>query len=130
MKVLNCIVIIICIFNAEIVLATDTHQGKPNRLVDSASPYLRQHAYNPVDWYPWGEEALEKAKKENKPILVSVGYSTCYWCHVMEREVFSKPEIAEMMNKNFINIKVDREERPDVDIVYMNAVQLMTGRGG
>lgn len=103
---------------------------KPNRLASETSPYLLQHAYNPVDWYPWGEEAFEKAKAENKPILLSVGYSACHWCHVMERESFENPQIAEMMNRGFINIKVDREERPDVDSIYMSAVQLLTGQGG
>ena len=101
-----------------------------NRLVHETSPYLLLHAHNPVDWYPWGDEALELAKKENKLIFLSVGYSTCYWCHVMEREVFSNPEIAEMMNKNFINIKIDREERPDLDEIYMTATQLLIQRGG
>ncbi|MBG81091.1 MAG: thioredoxin domain-containing protein [Phycisphaerae bacterium] len=106
------------------------HKGEPNRLIDETSPYLLQHAYNPMDWYPWGEEAFQKARLENKPIFLSVGYSTCYWCHVMERESFENPEIAAFMNEHFINIKVDREERPDVDDVYMTAVQLMTRQGG
>lgn len=101
-----------------------------NRLVHETSPYLLLHAHNPVDWYPWDDGALERAKKENKLIFLSVGYSTCYWCHVMEREVFSNPEIAEMMNKDFINIKIDREERPDLDEIYMTATQLLTQRGG
>ena len=101
-----------------------------NRLVHETSPYLLLHAHNPVDWYPWSDEALELAKKENRLIFLSVGYSTCYWCHVMEREVFSNPEIAEMMNKNFINIKIDREERPDLDEIYMTATQLLIQRGG
>ena len=103
---------------------------KPNRLIDEKSPYLLQHAYNPMDWYPWGEAAVEKALRENKPIFLSIGYSTCYWCHVMEREVFENAEIAEFMNQHFVNIKVDREERPDVDRVYMAAVQAIAGRGG
>lgn len=103
---------------------------KPNRLAKESSPYLRQHASNPVDWYPWGEEAFAKARKENKPIFLSVGYSTCHWCHVMARESFSNPEIAAVMNENFINIKLDREERPDVDQVYMTFVQASTGSGG
>lgn len=103
---------------------------KPNRLIQEKSPYLLQHAFNPVDWYPWGEEAFEKALKDDKPIFLSVGYSTCYWCHVMEREVFENPAIAKLMNDYFVNIKVDREERPDVDRVYMAAVQGMTGSGG
>ncbi len=101
-----------------------------NRLINEKSPYLLQHAHNPVDWYPWGEEAFAKARKENKPIFLSVGYSTCHWCHVMEHESFENPEIAQMMNDNFVSIKVDREERPDVDQVYMTFVQATTGGGG
>ncbi|GGH55993.1 thioredoxin [Dyadobacter endophyticus] len=101
-----------------------------NRLSQQTSPYLLQHAHNPVDWYPWGEEALSKAKNENKPILVSIGYSACHWCHVMERECFEKEQIAQVMNQYFVCIKVDREERPDVDAVYMDAVQAMGVRGG
>ena len=101
-----------------------------NQLIHEASPYLLLHAHNPVDWYPWGPEALERAKAENKPIFLSVGYSTCYWCHVMERTVFSNPEIAKLMNQWYINIKVDREERPDLDEIYMIATQIMNGSGG
>ncbi len=101
-----------------------------NRLAHESSPYLRQHAENPVDWYPWGEEALELARATDRPILLSVGYSACHWCHVMEHESFSDPEVAELMNRWFVNVKVDREERPDVDGLYMRAVQAMTGRGG
>ncbi len=101
-----------------------------NRLADSSNPYLRQHADDPVDWYPWGEEAIERAREEEKPILLSIGYSTCHWCHVMQRKCFRDPEIAELMNRNFINVTVDREERPDLDQLYMRAVQLMAGRGG
>ena len=101
-----------------------------NRLIHETSPYLLQHAHNPVDWYPWGEEALERAKREQKPILLSIGYSACHWCHVMERESFENEEIAAVMNELFINIKVDREERPDLDEIYMNAVQVMTRQGG
>lgn len=101
-----------------------------NRLSGEISPYLRLHAHNPVDWYPWGEEALAKARREDKPIFLSVGYSSCYWCHVMERLVFSDPDIAHLMNQFFVNIKVDREERPDIDEIYMTATQLMTGHGG
>ncbi|MFN6944015.1 MAG: thioredoxin domain-containing protein [Cytophagaceae bacterium] len=104
--------------------------NKANRLINESSPYLLQHAYNPVEWHPWGEEALEKAKAEDKPILVSIGYSACHWCHVMERECFENEEIAELMNENFINIKVDREERPDIDQIYMDALQAMNVRGG
>jgi uncharacterized protein YyaL (SSP411 family) len=106
------------------------HRFVANRLAGESSPYLRQHAHNPVDWYPWGDEAFEKAKKEGKPVLLSVGYSACHWCHVMERESFDDPEIAALMNRSFVNVKVDREERPDVDDLYMKAVQLVTGRGG
>ncbi|MHB1921238.1 MAG: thioredoxin domain-containing protein [Chitinophagaceae bacterium] len=99
-------------------------------MIHESSPYLLQHAHNPVDWYPWGEEALEKAKSENKPILVSIGYSACHWCHVMEKESFEVETTAKLMNELFINIKIDREERPDLDHIYMDAVQLMTGSGG
>ena len=101
-----------------------------NKLINEKSPYLLQHAHNPVDWFTWGDEAFQKAKDEDKPIFLSIGYSTCYWCHVMEREVFEKDEIAKEMNRIFVNIKVDREERPDVDRVYMSALQSMTGSGG
>ncbi|MBI4488402.1 MAG: thioredoxin domain-containing protein [Deltaproteobacteria bacterium] len=103
---------------------------RTNRLIHETSPYLLQHAGNPVDWYPWGEEAFQKAKSENKPVLLSVGYSACHWCHVMEQESFENEEIAALMNEQFVNIKVDREERPDLDEIYMNAVQMLTGRGG
>ncbi len=102
----------------------------PNRLIREKSPYLLQHAYNPVAWYPWGEEAFEKSRREQKPILLSIGYSTCHWCHVMERESFERAEIAELMNRWFVSIKVDREEYPDLDQVYMHAVTAMTGQGG
>ena len=101
-----------------------------NRLAREKSPYLLQHQHNPVDWYPWGSEAFEKARKENKPIFLSIGYSTCHWCHVMERESFENEELAKFLNGHFISIKVDREERPDVDKIYMTAVQAMTGQGG
>jgi len=101
-----------------------------NRLINETSPYLLQHAHNPVDWYAWGEEALEKSRTENKPILLSIGYSACHWCHVMEHESFENEDIAQLMNENFVNIKVDREERPDLDQIYMNAVQMMTHHGG
>ncbi|NIN72289.1 MAG: DUF255 domain-containing protein, partial [Gemmatimonadetes bacterium] len=89
-----------------------------NRLIQATSPYLLQHAHNPVDWYPWGEEALERARDEDKPILLSIGYSACHWCHVMERESFEDEAIAALMNEHFVNIKVDREERPDIDEIY------------
>src|SRR6476620_1962565 len=101
-----------------------------NRLAKETSPYLLQHAHNPVDWYPWGKEAFAKAREENKPILLSVGYSACHWCHVMEHESFENEKIAKAMSDNFVNIKVDREERPDLDQIYMAAVQMMTGSGG
>lgn len=103
---------------------------KPNRLINESSPYLLQHAYNPVDWYPWGEAAFAKARKENKPIFLSIGYSTCHWCHVMEHESFENKEIAALINKYFVAIKIDREERPDIDSVYMAATQLINGAGG
>ena len=103
---------------------------KTNRLVHEKSPYLLQHAYNPVDWFPWGEEAFQKAKAEDKPIFLSIGYSTCHWCHVMERESFEDEEVAEVLNENFIAIKVDREERPDIDSIYMTFCQALTGHGG
>ncbi len=102
----------------------------PNRLIHEKSPYLLQHAYNPVDWYPWGEEAFEKARKENKPIFLSIGYSTCHWCHVMAHESFEDEEIAKLMNEAFVSIKVDREERPDIDNTYMTVCQIIVGRGG
>ena len=101
-----------------------------NRLANESSPYLLQHQHNPVDWYPWGNEALQRAKAEDKPFLVSIGYSSCHWCHVMERESFEDVSTAEIMNRHFINIKIDREERPDLDHIYMDAVQAMTGSGG
>ncbi len=104
--------------------------SQPNRLFDEKSPYLLQHAFNPVDWYPWGEEAFKKANEEDKPIFLSIGYSTCHWCHVMEKECFTDPAVAELMNDVFINIKVDREERPDIDGVYMTVSQMLTGGGG
>ncbi len=106
------------------------HQGRPNRLIHEKSPYLLQHAYNPVDWYPWGEEAFQKAIRENKPIFLSIGYSTCHWCHVMERESYEDEEVAKILNENFVSIKIDREERPDIDNIYMAVCQAMTGSGG
>jgi uncharacterized protein len=107
-----------------------TEHKHTNALINETSPYLLQHAHNPVEWYAWGDDALAKARAEEKPILLSIGYSACHWCHVMERESFENEEIAKLMNENFINIKVDREERPDLDQIYMNAVQMMTGHGG
>ena len=110
---------------------TDTrHHQKANRLIHATSPYLLQHAYNPVDWFEWSTEALERAVQEDKPILVSIGYSSCHWCHVMERESFEDPDIAALMNEHLVCIKVDREERPDIDQVYMDAVQAMGLNGG
>src|SRR5213075_1718938 len=108
---------------------TSQHK-QTNRLINETSPYLLQHAHNPVDWYPWGEEALNKARTEGKPILLSIGYSACHWCHVMAHESFEDEDIAALMNEHFINIKVDREERPDLDQIYMSAVQMITGHGG
>ncbi|HLL81237.1 MAG TPA: thioredoxin domain-containing protein, partial [Longimicrobium sp.] len=102
----------------------------PNRLAGETSPYLLQHSENPVDWYPWGPEALGRARAEDRPILLSVGYSACHWCHVMEHESFEDPQTAALMNEHFVNVKVDREERPDIDSIYMAAVQGMTGHGG
>ena len=113
--------------------AQSPHQApadRSNRLAKETSPYLKQHAHNPVDWYPWGPEALERARRENKPIFLSIGYSACHWCHVMAHECFENPKIAKLMNENFINIKVDREERPDLDETYMQAVVMVTGQGG
>ena len=101
-----------------------------NELIHESSPYLLQHAHNPVNWYPWGEKALKKAKDENKMLIISIGYSACHWCHVMEHESFEDTVVAKIMNENFVCIKVDREERPDVDQVYMNAAQLITGKLG
>lgn len=107
------------------------HQGKTaNRLIHESSPYLLQHAYNPVDWYPWGEEAFEKAKKENKPLIISIGYSSCHWCHVMEKESFEDDSVAAFMNEHFVSIKVDREERPDVDQIYIEVAQMINGSAG
>jgi uncharacterized protein YyaL (SSP411 family) len=107
-----------------------TEPAHTNRLINETSPYLLQHAHNPVDWFPWGEEAFEVARRDQKPLLLSIGYSACHWCHVMEQESFENEAIAKLMNDNFVNIKVDREERPDLDQIYMNAVQMMTQHGG
>lgn len=110
-----------------------TASGQPlftNRLILEGSPYLIQHAHNPVDWYPWGPEAFAKARRENKPVFLSIGYSTCHWCHVMERDSFENVAIAQLLNQNFVAVKVDRERRPDVDETYMSAVVLLNGRGG
>ena len=117
--------------STEGLVSAEKEKGrKSNRLINEQSPYLLQHAFNPVDWYPWGEEAFQEAKKQDKPLLLSIGYSTCHWCHVMERESFEDFEIASLMNDNFVNVKVDREERPDIDRIYMNVVQNLTGSGG
>ena len=109
---------------------SDPLERRPNRFLNEKSPYLIQHAYNPVDWFPWSQEAFEKARIEDRPIFLSIGYSTCHWCHVMEKESFEDSEVAGLLNKKFVSIKVDREERPDLDKVYMLFCQLMTGAGG
>ncbi len=121
---------IACVLLVVPAVAETAPQADTNRLIHSASPYLLQHAHNPVDWHPWGEEAIAKAKEENKLIFLSVGYSTCYWCHVAERTIYSNPAIAALMNRWFVNIKIDREERPDLDQTFMLARQLLTGSGG
>ncbi len=123
---LFCTLILSCTMGT---VKNDQH-GKANRLINESSPYLQQHAYNPVDWFPWGDEALAKAKAEDKLLIISVGYAACHWCHVMEHESFEDSLVAKIMNDNFVSIKVDREERPDVDDVYMTAAQLINGRGG
>ncbi len=110
--------------------ASQQGSNEPNRLIQANSPYLLQHAHNPVDWQEWGDAAWSQAKAENKLVLVSIGYSTCHWCHVMEHESFEDFETAEIMNLHLVSIKVDREERPDIDMIYMDACQIMTGRGG
>jgi len=102
----------------------------PNRLIEESSPYLRQHAHNPVDWYPWSDEAFERAREEDKLVLLSIGYSACHWCHVMERESFAHGDVAEALDRGFVSVKLDREERPDVDHFYMQACQQLTGSGG
>jgi len=112
-------------------MSSAAHTNSPNRLIHETSPYLLQHAYNPVDWYPWGPDALRAAKEHNRPILLSIGYSSCHWCHVMERESFENEVIAGIMNREFVCIKVDREERPDLDEIYMQATVAMNhGQGG
>jgi uncharacterized protein YyaL (SSP411 family) len=103
---------------------------KSNHLISEKSPYLLQHVYNPVDWYPWSDEAFKKARSEDKPVFLSIGYSTCHWCHVMEKESFEDINVAKLMNETFVFIKVDREERPDIDKIYMNFCQALTGSGG
>jgi len=111
-------------------MKNNNESRQPNKLINEKSPYLLQHAYNPVYWYAWGEEAFKKAKEDDKPIFLSIGYSTCHWCHVMENESFEDDDVADILNRDFISIKVDREERPDVDSVYMAVCQAMTGSGG
>src|SRR5438552_2195720 len=113
-----------------VAILPQCHNWPMNRLARERSPYLLQHAHNPVDWFAWGEEAFAKSRTENKPIFLSIGYSTCHWCHVMEHESFESDEVAAVLNANFVSIKVDREERPDVDRVYMTFVQATTGSGG
>ena len=111
-------------------LNSEETPGYTNRLIDEKSPYLLQHAHNPVDWYAWSPDAFKRAKKEQKPIFLSIGYSTCHWCHVMEEESFTDPKVAQIMNEHFVSIKVDREERPDIDKIYMTYVMATTGSGG
>jgi uncharacterized protein len=121
---------VVCVLMATQAIPETSPEAHTNRLIDSASPYLLQHAHNPVDWYPWGEEAIKKARNDNKLIFLSIGYSTCYWCHVAERTIYSNPVIAALMNQWFVNIKVDREERPDLDATFMLARQALTGSRG
>ncbi|MEP6662717.1 MAG: thioredoxin domain-containing protein, partial [Verrucomicrobiota bacterium] len=116
--------------NQNVKIFVEQKHSHTNRLAGEKSPYLLQHQHNPVDWFPWGEEAFAKARAENKPIFLSIGYSTCHWCHVMERESFENETVAKYLNEHFVSIKVDREERPDVDQIYMTAAQAMTGQGG
>jgi uncharacterized protein YyaL (SSP411 family) len=124
-------IVAVSVLQGERHMSSTTAEPKhTNRLAGETSPYLLQHAHNPVDWYPWGEEAFERARKEDKPVFLSIGYSTCHWCHVMEHESFENEDIARIMNEHFVCIKVDREQRPDVDQIYMNAVVMMTGSGG
>ncbi|MDD4832248.1 MAG: thioredoxin domain-containing protein, partial [Clostridia bacterium] len=105
-------------------------KNKKNHLKDETSPYLQQHALNPIDWYPWGEEAFSKANREDKPIFLSIGYYSCHWCHVMAKESFEDESVAKILNENFVSVKIDREQRPDIDNVYMRACQAATGGGG
>jgi uncharacterized protein YyaL (SSP411 family) len=124
-------VFLMALFSGAHMLSADAKKGKaPNSLIGEKSPYLLQHVWNPVNWYPWGQEAFQKAKKEDKPIFLSIGYATCHWCHVMAHESFEDEEVARFLNSHFIAIKVDREERPDIDKIYMSVCQAMTGRGG
>ncbi len=126
----DCLICGIALLTLFFYSCSGAHQKKQNRLQNASSPYLKEHADNPVDWYEWGEEALNKAKKENKPLLISIGYASCHWCHQMERESFMDTAVARIMNENFVCIKVDREERPDIDNIYMNALQLISGDTG
>ena len=123
-----CLLMLSC--NGKSANKASEEKRQANELINETSPYLKQHAYNPVDWKAWGNSALDLAKKENKLVVVSIGYSACHWCHVMEEESFENDSVAKLMNEKFINIKVDREERPDIDKIYVNAVQLMTGSAG
>jgi len=125
MKLISAFLLLLLTFSAQ---AKNT--GSTNRLIHESSPYLLQHAHNPVDWYPWGDEAFNKARKENKPVFISIGYSTCHWCHVMAHESFESKAVADILNKDFISIKVDREERPDIDRIYLTATEIMAGYGG
>ena len=134
---MKAIIFLFCFFSATMAYTHKIHgkdmamvERTPNRLISEKSPYLLQHAYNPVDWYPWGDEAFDRAKQEDKPIFLSIGYSTCHWCHVMEKESFEDEEVARRLNRTFVCIKVDREERPDIDQIYMTVCQIMTGSGG
>ncbi|MDQ2862890.1 MAG: thioredoxin domain-containing protein, partial [Bacteroidota bacterium] len=131
---INLVIVVLCIALSSCSQEESTPQKEKfmftNNLIHESSPYLLQHAHNPVDWYPWGKEALDKAKKENKMLLISVGYAACHWCHVMEHESYEDTAVANIMNAHFVCIKVDREERPDVDQVYMNAAYLISGSGG
>jgi len=128
--ILSCVWLGIFHINTAISGEDMTTHKYTNALIHEVSPYLQQHAHNPVNWYPWGEEAFTKAKRENKPIFLSIGYATCHWCHVMEHESFEDEAVAAVMNETFVSIKVDREERPDIDQVYMQVAQMMTGSGG
>jgi hypothetical protein len=131
MQFIGAALLLVLIFNGKQKGNEDASEDSPyNRLIDEKSPYLLQHAENPVDWFPWGDEAFEKAKRENKPIFLSIGYSSCHWCHVMEDESFDDEEVALLMNETFVSIIVDREERPDIDSIYMTVSRIMTGRGG
>ena len=122
-----------CVYSGQVPKMTSddlSRNNSPNRLAKEKSPYLLQHADNPIDWYPWSAEAFARAVKEQKPIFLSIGYSTCHWCHVMARESFADQEVAGILNRSFISIKVDREDRPDIDAIYMNICQQVTGGGG